>query len=1038
MATKVLLLISSLIWSLTSMAQPGQLPVSRVDRMPDQPAPYLMRNWKQVALKYDSFVYDVSKSGDYLPLTYLKPAGINYPQNPTFGMHTYVGTFSPSGNEAINVLPSLVGASLAGIDKSSQFGKDWVAMSLDFFNKANGENIYLNNAAATSGQDWWYDVMPNVYFYQLFDLYDGINAEADSQFIRIADRFTQAVQAMGWSETPWTRPFMNYRAWKFATMTPNSTGVPEPEAAGAIAWILYQAYQKTGNIKYRRAAEASLEFLQYWPSNPSYELQLPYGVLTAARMNAELGTRFDMPKMVNWCFDKGNLRGWGAITGTWGGVNVSGLIGEANDAGNDYAFQMNGMQQAGCLIPMVRYDKRYATAIGKWVLNLANASRFFYPGYLPSSKQDAAAWSSVYDKDQVIGYEALRQVWQGLSPFSTGDAKKGGWAATNLALYGTSSVGYLGACITTTEVEKILQLDLLATDFSGPRANPTFLYYNPYDTEKKISFQAGSQLADIYEMLSETFIKKGASGAVEVTIPARQSIVLVVCPAGGVITYDQNKMLVDGVVVDFGHRSQPVKVRPRIKSIAAEKNPAPAGKAMRLFCTAEDADSPQLTYQWTAEGGSITGQGQEVLFTAPGATGKVKIHCLVSDADGQQVADSLLIEIIPRLNSAPVILNIASAQRYAAPGDRLSLECVASDADGDLLQYTWKAEAGTIAGEGSIVDWMVPATSGMYAVSVTVTDSLGAKNTYSASWLVYAFDIPSGPDVASYPFMGNAQDQSGNQLHGVAKGAILTADRFSRVQQAYYFNGGAQSVQVNNHPLLNGEQAISVSTWAKPQALPERETFILSHGSWQNRWKLSITPERRLRWTINTTQGIADLDAPISLNTDQYYYITASFDGIFMTLYINGELVSFRKMSGLLRKTSLPLLMGQMLPDITTYNFKGTLDEVNISNFAATPSSVKERYLAGLSKTEDNAGAVRLPLISLHQEGGRLHVRNHDRVPGEFLYRIVAVSGQIMHQDTWLSARNMEIDISGWPSGLYSFQIMDGMHSKSQPFVIIR
>ena len=93
--------------------QSGQVPIPRVNLMPDQPAPYNMRDWKEVALQYDSFLYDITKTGTHLPLCFLNPSGINYPQMQTFRLHTYVGTNSPFGNEAINVLPSLVGASPA-------------------------------------------------------------------------------------------------------------------------------------------------------------------------------------------------------------------------------------------------------------------------------------------------------------------------------------------------------------------------------------------------------------------------------------------------------------------------------------------------------------------------------------------------------------------------------------------------------------------------------------------------------------------------------------------------------------------------------------------------------------------------------------------------------------------------------------------------------------------------------------------------------------------------------------------------------------
>ena len=84
----------------------------------------------------------------------------------------------------------------------------------------------------------------------------------------------------------------------------------------------------------------NLEFLNAYSGNPSYELQLPYGVYAAARINAEMGTRYNIEKMVNWCFNRGELRGWGTIVGKWGNYDCSGLVGEANDGGNDYAFAM--------------------------------------------------------------------------------------------------------------------------------------------------------------------------------------------------------------------------------------------------------------------------------------------------------------------------------------------------------------------------------------------------------------------------------------------------------------------------------------------------------------------------------------------------------------------------------------------------------------------------------------------------------------------------------------------------------------------------
>ena len=83
---------------------------------------------------------------------------------------------------------------------------------------------------------------------------------------------------------------------------------------------------------------------------------------------------------------------WGAIVGTWGGYDVDGLIGEVNGT-NDYAFLMNTFEQVGALVPLVRYDDRFARAIGKWVLNAANAARLFYTNYLPDQNQDSEEWA---------------------------------------------------------------------------------------------------------------------------------------------------------------------------------------------------------------------------------------------------------------------------------------------------------------------------------------------------------------------------------------------------------------------------------------------------------------------------------------------------------------------------------------------------------------------------------------------------------------------------------------------------------------------
>src|SRR5258708_28206112 len=315
--------------------QSGQISIGRVDQIPaGLPTPYVMRDWKAVAVRYDSLIYSLNASGQFLPFMRLQPEGINYPSLKPILLDSYVGsTRNGIQAEAINVIPSLVGASLAGIDKSNQNGTNWVLKVKDFFNKANGQNVYLNGPSSSSGSDWWYDMMPNIFFYQLYSQYPN-TLDYNEQFSTIAGRWLEAVHVMGGSTTPWTVPQMDYRGFNLLTMTPNSSSASEPESAGTIGWILYHAWLKTRNKKYSDGAQMALGFLSGLNFNPAYEIQLPYGTFVAAKMNAELGTHYDITKMVNWSFDQSSKRNWGTIVGSWGdggSTDVSGLVGEVDN-----------------------------------------------------------------------------------------------------------------------------------------------------------------------------------------------------------------------------------------------------------------------------------------------------------------------------------------------------------------------------------------------------------------------------------------------------------------------------------------------------------------------------------------------------------------------------------------------------------------------------------------------------------------------------------------------------------------------------------
>jgi hypothetical protein len=534
--------------------------ISRVATMPKIPTPFLMRDWKVVATNYDSFVFNYGLTGTYLPLIKNNTQYPNF-NLAWFGLPSYVGATNYSEPEAINAMAAVLGASLVGIDKSNQGGRNFVQMMSQYFNHSDGVNVLFNNSRATVS-DFWYQLFPHILFAGLVDRYPataslstaysvgGGSTTMNNIFSTVAQKWYVASQQMGGTSN--TAPTFIWNGYNFNTSQPFSGSWVEPEGAAGVAWLEYMAWRKFGqtNANFLQAADWSLQFMQNSGSNIQYEVLLPYGALTAARMNAELGRSYDVNRFLNWCFDGGSYcrNDWGVISDTWGGSSVHGLAGSITDGGG-YAFAMNTFEWAGALAPVARYDQRFAHDLGKWLLNVANNSRLFYSTYVAVNHQSSPDWLN--GTNDFIAYEGLRKSWNGTNLYATGDAVRNSWAGTDYALYGGSHVGMLAALVGRTSDDKILQLDLLATDFFKDAAYPTYLIYNPYATNTTFSTSFGAGTNDLLDITGEKFLATNVAGPVNLTLPADSAIVVVVIPSGAAMGTQTDQMFANGRIVNY-------------------------------------------------------------------------------------------------------------------------------------------------------------------------------------------------------------------------------------------------------------------------------------------------------------------------------------------------------------------------------------------------------------------------------------------------------------------------------------------------------
>jgi hypothetical protein len=368
---------------------------------------------------------------------------------------------------------------------------------------------------------------------------------------------------------------------------------------------------------------------------------------------------------------------------------------------------------------------------------------------------------------------------------------------------------------------------------------------------------------------------------------------------------------------------------------------------------------------------------------------------------------------------------------------------MATDVNQDVITYVWSANNGDIAGSDDHAVWTAPNVEGIATIQLMISDGRGGAATATIQLLVLDPDLHlDGELIAWYPFDGNAQDISGNQLHGQVFGPKLTDDAQGNPISAYFFDGVNDHILVTNELILNFSDGITVSLFAQPQTIGDKERFLISHGSWQNRWKLSITPDRKVRWTLKNENGqVRDLDSETILDENIFYHIAATYNGRFMMLYINGMLESFTPFNGPIHSSPVDLEIGQIVPDDQMYSFRGILDGIKIHDYALRPDSVAAESGIVMTSVSD-------PLASDHflfnlfpnpsKEEITLQVTSTEKKQSfsGFTLTISDLHGHRIWQDVYGDMPIKHIDLSGFMPGLYLLRLMDRKQVWIRKFVV--
>ena len=176
-------------------------------------------------------------------------------------------------------------------------------------------------------------------------------------------------------------------------------------------------------------------------------------------------------------------------------------------------------------------------------------------------------------------------------------------------------------------------------------------------------------------------------------------------------------------------------------------------------------------------------------------------------------------------------------------------------------------------------------------------------------WLLFhtASVVQAQQVVANYDFNGNAKDGSAFENTASIYGAALTQDRFGQANQAFLFDGVQSHLLANNAAQLQSP-TLSVSFWVRVDEIPAQgEVYILSHGGWQERWKISLPSHGKPIWTTHAATCCSDLDSGNPLVVGDWTHLVMIHDGAKEKIYVDGVLATERDYSGDLAPTTQPL-----------------------------------------------------------------------------------------------------------------------------------
>ncbi len=230
--------------------------------------------------------------------------------------------------------------------------------------------------------------------------------------------------------------------------------------------------------------------------------------------------------------------------------------------------------------------------------------------------------------------------------------------------------------------------------------------------------------------------------------------------------------------------------------------------------------------------------------------------------------------------------------------------------------------------------------------------------------------VPSNGLVGYWPFSGNANDVSGNNLNGTVSGASLTTDRNGLANAAYLFNPNTASnitIQTQSITGTGLQNQFSISMWVKAN---RAANYIGESSLCPGSVSVPMANSNQ-NWAFVPGNSGSNLGVGFSIGTNgimvaehannilvsrlsnsstysNFVHVVIIYDNSNSYLYVNGTLVRTRTMYCSSNLKMVPSLIS-LGTSLYSPNFSGVLDDLGVWNRALTSGEVQQLYTACLT-----------------------------------------------------------------------------------------